>query len=87
MQNGTMTIGLSQGVFDNTILTFNHGFSDKSETLALFQDVPALPAILKKRGFEIPTEADATTPGPASFVITDPDGNPSLVDQHVPKPT
>jgi len=29
------------------------------------------------------SEADPTTPGPASFMLTDPDGNPILVDQHV----
>jgi lactoylglutathione lyase len=28
-------------------------------------------------------EADETTTGPASFVVTDPDGNPILIDQHV----
>jgi len=28
-------------------------------------------------------EADEGTTGPASFVVTDPDGNPILFDQHV----
>ena len=32
------------------------------------------------------TEADESSTGPASFVLADPDGNPILVDQHVPKP-
>lgn len=28
-------------------------------------------------------EADERTTGPASFIAVDPDGNPTLVDQHV----
>ena len=28
------------------------------------------------------SEADEKTKGPASFMLTDPDGNPLLVDQH-----
>jgi len=28
------------------------------------------------------TEADESTQGPASFMVTDPDGNTILVDQH-----
>ena len=38
---------------------------------------------LKDRGVAFVTEADESTSGPASFVITDPDGNTILVDQHV----
>lgn len=30
--------------------------------------------------------ADETTSGPASLMLLDPDGNPILVDQHVPSP-
>jgi catechol 2,3-dioxygenase-like lactoylglutathione lyase family enzyme len=87
MQNGTTTIGLFEGMFEKNILTFNPGWNHKSETLPEFQDVRELQAILKARGIELSTEADATSSDPASFVITDPDGNPILVDQHVPKPT
>jgi len=32
------------------------------------------------------TAADESSTGPASMVLTDPDGNPILIDQHVPKP-
>ena len=31
-------------------------------------------------------EADETTDGPASCMFADPDGNPILIDQFVPKP-
>ena len=35
---------------------------------------------------EIRTRADEATDGPASLVLVDPDGNPILIDQHVPSP-
>ncbi len=85
MQNGTTTIGLFQGMFEKNLLTFNPGWNHKSETLPEFQDVRELQAMLKERGIVPATEADPATTGPASFVIVDPDGNPILVDQHVPK--
>jgi len=35
----------------------------------------------------VPTvAADESSTGPASMVLTDPDGHPILIDQHVPKP-
>ena len=34
------------------------------------------------QGIEIGVEADESGEGPASFMITDPDGNPILIDQH-----
>lgn len=40
---------------------------------------------LKARGLEPKPEADETTDGPAHFMLVDPDGNPILVDQHVPR--
>ena len=73
-------------MFERNIMTFNPGWNHKAETLKDFQDVRELQATLKERGIEFSTEADPKTDGPASFVITDPDGNPILVDQHVPKP-
>ncbi len=41
---------------------------------------------LKARGLAMAPEADETTEGPASFMVTDPDGNTFLFDQHVPRP-
>jgi catechol 2,3-dioxygenase-like lactoylglutathione lyase family enzyme len=86
LQNGTTTIGLFQGMFEKNSLTFNPGWSPMKETLEDFQDVRELQAILKARGLELETEADESTDGPAFFTLVDPDGNPILVDQHVPKP-
>ena len=38
------------------------------------------------RGLTLATEADESTSGPASLTLIDPDGNPILIDQHVPSP-
>ena len=38
------------------------------------------------RGLALTKEADVSTTGPAYLTLTDPDGNPVLIDRHVPKP-
>jgi len=86
LQNGTVTIGLFQGMFERNMLTFNPGWNSSKETLKDFQDVRELQRVLKERGLELTTEADTSTTGPASFTLADPDGNPILFDQHVPRP-
>ncbi len=87
LANGTTKIGLFQGMFPNNILTFNPGWGEGSEPLASFTDVRELQAQLKTAGIAFDQEADPAGDGPASFVVTDPDGNAILVDQHVPKPS
>ena len=86
LQNGTTKIGLFQGMFEKNSLTFNPGWDHERKTPKDFQDVRELQRILKERGLKLETEADETTDGPAFFTLADPDGNPILVDQHVPKP-
>ena len=86
LRNGETTVGLFQGMFEENIMTFNPGWDKDQNTLKDFEDVRDIQAALIKRGITPSTKADTTGDGPASFVITDPDGNPILVDQHVPKP-
>jgi len=86
LQNGNARIGLFQGMFDKNLMTFNPGWTKDRETLKDFQDVRELQRTLKTRGITMTTEADETTEGPAHFVVTDPDGNTLLFDQHVPSP-
>ena len=87
LKNGTTKIGLFQGMFEKNSLTFNPGWDSEKKTLKEFQDVRELQRIVKSRGIKLQTEADESTDGPASFTLFDPDGNPILVDQHVPKPS
>lgn len=82
MKNGSTLIGLFQGMFENNILTFNPGWDENAQNLDSFTDVRELQKNLKSKGVEFNTEADESSTGPASFVITDPDGNVVLVDQH-----
>lgn len=84
LRNGTTTIGLFQGMFEQNIMTFNPGWGDNAEQLQTFDDVREIQSELKQHGVELITEADGA--GPASFTLADPDGNQILVDQHVPKP-
>ena len=86
MKNGSHVIGLFQGMFEKNILTFNPGWDRNATTLSDFDDVRELQKTLKSRGLTLTTEADESTTGPASFMLLDPDGNPILVDQHVPGP-
>jgi catechol 2,3-dioxygenase-like lactoylglutathione lyase family enzyme len=86
LQTDTATIGLFQGMFEKNSLTFNPGWDRDGKTPSDFDDVRAIQRTLKSRGLKLQTEADETSTGPASFVLVDPDGNPILVDQHVPKP-
>lgn len=86
LQNETCTIGLFQGMFEKNVLTFNPGWDRKADTLPAFDDVRVIQRTLKSRGITLTTEADETTSGPASLMVLDPDGNPILIDQHVPSP-
>jgi len=82
LKNGQTIVGLFQGMFDKNMLTFNPGWNNDAQEVNPFTDVRELQSVLKAQGVKMDTEADTTTTGPASFVITDPDGNPILVDQH-----
>jgi len=83
LKNGSTTIGLFQGMFEKNMLTFNPGWDGNAEALAEFTDVRELQRELKTQGIEMTAEADESTTGPAHLMVTDPDGNPILIDQHV----
>jgi catechol 2,3-dioxygenase-like lactoylglutathione lyase family enzyme len=86
LQNATCTIGLFQGMFEKNTLTFNPGWDHACNTLPDFDDVRDIQKSLTRQGVALLTQADESSSGPASFLVLDPDGNPILVDQHVPKP-
>jgi lactoylglutathione lyase len=83
LKNGATIIGLFQGMFEQNILTFNPGWDSDANKLPEFTDIRDLQRDLKTQGVQLLSEADETTTGPASFMVTDPDGNQILVDQHV----
>lgn len=83
MKSGTTIIGLFQGMFEKNLLTFNPGWDSDAQTLPGFMDVREIQKSLKARGVALTMEVDETTSGPAHIVVTDPDGNQILIDQHV----
>lgn len=87
LQNDTSTVGLYQGMFEKNMLTYNPGWDRDCKTLGKFQDVREIQEELKKRGLTPIVAADENSTGTAFMTLVDPDGNPILIDQHVPKPT
>jgi catechol 2,3-dioxygenase-like lactoylglutathione lyase family enzyme len=87
LQNETTKIGLFQGMFEKNMLTFNPGWDHERQTPPDFDDVRDLQKSLKSQGLTLLVEADESSTGVAHFMLLDPDGNPILVDQHVPKPS
>lgn len=81
MQNGTTNIGLFQGMFPRNALTFNPGWDHQGNPTAGFEDVRAIQHRLRDAGLDTGAAIDSAS-GPASFTVTDPDGNPILFDQH-----
>ncbi|NNC98950.1 MAG: VOC family protein [Gammaproteobacteria bacterium] len=83
MKNDDHLIGLFQGMFENNIMTFNPGWDSNAEPLESFTDVREVQRSLQASGIKLDAEADEGTSGPASIMLTDPDGNTILIDQHV----
>jgi catechol 2,3-dioxygenase-like lactoylglutathione lyase family enzyme len=86
LANETSRIGIFQGMFDKNMLTFNPGWDSEKNTLPKFDDVREIQKKLKKQGVTLTAEADESSTGPAYIMLSDPDGNPILIDQHVDKP-
>ncbi len=83
MKNGDSVVGLFQGMFDNNMLTFNPGWDQNCKNLDSFDDVRDIQKHIKAQGLNPSTEVDENSQGPGSLMISDPDGNMILIDQHV----
>ena len=82
LKNGDHVLGLFQGMFEENILTFNPGWDQDCGELDSFADVREIQRELKSQGITLASEADESTSGPASVMLSDPDGNQILIDQH-----
>ncbi len=69
VKNGEAIVGLFHGAFEKNTLTFNP------------TDVRTIQDNLKQQGLKFTVEA-VPGKGPAFALLTDPDGNPVLLDQH-----
>lgn len=85
LRNGETNIGLFQGMFDKNMLTFNPGWDRRGDALPEFTDIRDLQQQFQAAGLTVVQEA-AEGDGPTSMMLVDPDGNPILFDQHVPRP-
>ena len=79
--NGETVLGLFQGMLERPTLTFTPGLTPRAERLESFTDVREIQARLRAAGGEVAEPVDESGSGPASFTVTDPHGNPVLVDQ------
>ncbi len=82
LKNADYVIGLFHGMFEKNTLTFNPGWDSAAQPVDPFTDIRDLQRRLREQGVQFIAEADESGPGPGSFIIEDPDGNPILVDQH-----
>ncbi len=81
LKNGPTTLGLFQGMFEQNILTFNPGLTDRMELIEDYTDVREVQKKLQDAGLELGQVVESES-GPASITLIDPDGNPILIDQH-----
>ncbi len=86
MANGESIIGLFQGMFDKNIITLNPGLNNRKERLDSFTDIRDIQRHLKSQGIALTEACDESGTGPASITLTDPDGNPILIDQFFARP-
>ncbi|MEQ9468607.1 MAG: VOC family protein [Ekhidna sp.] len=70
MKSESVVIGLFHGMFEESIMTFNP------------KDVRSIQKELKAKGIKLIKEANETTEGPEHIILTDPDGNQIMMDQH-----
>jgi len=83
LKNDSAIIGLFQGMFQRNILTFNPGWDANANKVEDYDDIRSIQKDLMANGINIENPLDETTSGPANLMITDPDGNVILLDQHV----
>ena len=82
LKNGNALIGIFNGMFEGNILTFNPGWDEDARNLEEFSDIREIQKQLKNKNLNLVSEADENSSGPASLMLTDPDGNMILLDQH-----
>ncbi len=81
LKNGETTLGLFSGMFEGNMLTFNPGLTPRMERIESFTDVREIAERLDEAGIELAERPEADSSGPASLMLTDPDGNNVLIDQ------
>lgn len=81
LRNRETTLGLFQGMFERNMLTFNPGLTARMERIERYTDIRDLERSLEEAGLPVDSAIEPDSTGPGSFTLTDPDGNPILIDQ------
>lgn len=81
LRNEEKVIGLFQGMFEKNMLTFNPGWNQLAQPVDEFTDVREIAQQLSANGLQLENIPKGES-GPAYITLTDPDGNPVLIDQH-----
>ncbi|AMO72510.1 VOC family protein [Sphingorhabdus sp. M41] len=81
LKNGDTTLGLFEGMFPKNMLTFNPGWDQDAQNVDDFDDVRTIEKSLLAAGVQLDSQTEGSK-GPANIMLTDPDGNPILIDQH-----
>ena len=82
LKNGDHVIGLFQGMFEGNMLTFNPGWDQNTNQLDPFTDIRDIQKELICQGIDLITKVEESSQGPAHIMLSDPDGNMILIDQH-----
>jgi predicted enzyme related to lactoylglutathione lyase len=69
-------------MFEDNIMTFNPGWDNDANPVDDFDDIRKLKEEVEKQGISLVSD-NIEKEGPCSFMISDPDGNLILIDQHV----
>lgn len=83
VKNELAVIDLSQGMFDKRIQQCYARWVQKAHLLAEVTNVREIQCGLKASGISLLAEVDETTIGSPSTMLSDPEGNTTLIDQHV----
>jgi predicted lactoylglutathione lyase len=82
VKNGDCVIGLFEKMFEDNIMTFNPGWDNDANPIEEFDDIRKLKEEVERQGINLVSD-NLEKEGPCSFMISDPDGNVILIDQHV----
>jgi len=85
LKHGEHCIGLFQGMFKENILTFNPGWDQNAKPVKQFDDIRELQETFLAAGLDLTKAAKPDGTGPDHVILTDPDGNKVMLDQHVPR--
>lgn len=81
LRNGDAVIGLFSGHVERNTITFNPRMDTRMGSHPEWPDVREIQGRLEAAGLVLDARTDPGGTGPGHIMLTDPDGNPVLIDQ------